>query len=535
MVEVSCGVAAEIERKEEHVANLVVIGIVIRNKARLVAQGHRQEEGIDYEEVFAPMTLIEAIRLFLAYASFMGFMVYQMDVKSVFLYGTIEEEVYVTQPPGFKDPDHPDKVYKVVKALYGLHQAPKACQDKYVAEILKKFNYTDVKSASTPVDLEKPLVKDGDADVKPFRNMGLGWTVRFPHDNATDANIIKCDYVSLNDADVTLALFVGDPIHVEDALAEDEWRMAMQDELSAIQKNKTWELVDLLSGYAQQHNIDYKETFSPVARFETIRIILAVVAQQQWKLYHFDVKSAFLNGDLKEEVYVSQPPGFEIKVLVEYYDTTEIVKDTLKNNFIAGCKITPTLMNINEKFSIDDGTGLTDAKIYMSLVGRLIYVTHSRPDVAYSVGVLSRYMHNPCGAAKHVLRYLAGTKDHESLVRSMKKIILKGYCDSDWQAQLKIDETRRVISFFLAQQWYLGDRKKATVALSSTEPKNPILHGRTKHMEIKHHYIRELIAKGEARLESCRTDEQVADLLTKALPQVKPDDFKAHLGVLTFE
>ncbi|GJY32556.1 putative ribonuclease H-like domain-containing protein [Tanacetum coccineum] len=194
----------------------------------------------------------KAIRLLLAYASFMGFLVYQMDVKRAFLYGTIKEEVYVTQPPGFKDPDHPDKVYKVVKALYGLHQAPRAwyetlanyllsngfkrgkidqtlfikkqkgdillvqvyvddiifgstnkelctrfeklmkdkfqmssmgeltfflglqvqqkedgifiSQDKYVAEILKKFNYSDVKSASTPVDLEKPLVKDGDAD-----------------------------------------------------------------------------------------------------------------------------------------------------------------------------------------------------------------------------------------------------------------------------------------------------------------------------------------------------------------------------------
>ncbi|GKA26643.1 putative ribonuclease H-like domain-containing protein [Tanacetum coccineum] len=166
-------------------------------------QGHTQEEGIDYEEVFAPVARIEAIRLFLAYASFMGFLVYQMDVKSAFLYGTIKEEVYVTQPPGFKDPDHPDKVYKVVKALYGLHQAPRAwyetlanyllgngfkrgkidqtlfikkqkgdillvqdykykqkedgifiSQDKYVAEILKKFNYSDVKSASTPVDFD---------------------------------------------------------------------------------------------------------------------------------------------------------------------------------------------------------------------------------------------------------------------------------------------------------------------------------------------------------------------------------------------
>ncbi|GKE81143.1 putative ribonuclease H-like domain-containing protein [Tanacetum coccineum] len=89
-----------------------------------------KEEGIDYDEVFAPVARIKAIRLFLAFASFMGFIVYQMDVKSVFLYGTIDEEVYVSQPPGFVDPDHPKKVYKVVKALYGLHQAPRAWDKK---------------------------------------------------------------------------------------------------------------------------------------------------------------------------------------------------------------------------------------------------------------------------------------------------------------------------------------------------------------------------------------------------------------------
>nr|GEY34561.1 copia protein [Tanacetum cinerariifolium] len=149
-------------------------GIVVRNKARLVAQGHTQEEGINYEEVFAPVARIEYIRLFLAYASFMGFMVYQMDVKSAFLYGTIEEEVYVCQPLRFEDPDYPDKVYKVVKALYGLHQATKAwyetlkkdgifiSHDKYVAEILRKFGLIDGKLASTPIDTEKPLLKDPD-------------------------------------------------------------------------------------------------------------------------------------------------------------------------------------------------------------------------------------------------------------------------------------------------------------------------------------------------------------------------------------
>ncbi|GJY28931.1 putative ribonuclease H-like domain-containing protein [Tanacetum coccineum] len=100
--------------------------IVVKNKARLVAQGFRQEEGIDYDEIFAPVARIKAIRLFLAFASYMGFTIYQMDVKSAFLYGFIREEVYVHQPPGFVDPAYPNKVYKVIKALYGLHQAPRA-------------------------------------------------------------------------------------------------------------------------------------------------------------------------------------------------------------------------------------------------------------------------------------------------------------------------------------------------------------------------------------------------------------------------
>nr|GFC10410.1 putative ribonuclease H-like domain-containing protein [Tanacetum cinerariifolium] len=139
-------------------------GIVVRNKARLVAQGHTHEERIDYEEVFALVARIKAIRLFLAYASFMGFLVYQMDVKSAFMYGTIKEEVYVWQPPRFEDTDHPDKVYKVVKTLYGLHQAPRAW----------KFGLTDGKSASTPIDIEKHLLKDTDGedvDVHTYRSM----------------------------------------------------------------------------------------------------------------------------------------------------------------------------------------------------------------------------------------------------------------------------------------------------------------------------------------------------------------------------
>ncbi|GJT86265.1 putative ribonuclease H-like domain-containing protein [Tanacetum coccineum] len=148
--------------------------IVVKNKARLVAQGFRQEQGIDYDEVFAPVAWIEAIRLFLAFASYMGFTIYQMDVKSAFLYGNIEEEVYVHQPSGFVHPAHPNKVYKVIKALYGLHQAPRACQDKYVADILKKFDFWSIKTTTTPIESNKPLVKDEDGedvDVHVYRSM----------------------------------------------------------------------------------------------------------------------------------------------------------------------------------------------------------------------------------------------------------------------------------------------------------------------------------------------------------------------------
>nr|GFB05588.1 hypothetical protein [Tanacetum cinerariifolium] len=120
-------------------------------------------------------------RLFLAYDSFMSFIVYQMDVKSAFLYGIIDEEVCVMQPPGFQDPKFPDRVYKVEKAMYGLHQAPRAWygtlskylldigfqRDKYVGDILKKFRYSDVRSANTPIDKENPWGKDGPGkDVK---------------------------------------------------------------------------------------------------------------------------------------------------------------------------------------------------------------------------------------------------------------------------------------------------------------------------------------------------------------------------------
>ncbi|GJY65605.1 retrovirus-related pol polyprotein from transposon TNT 1-94 [Tanacetum coccineum] len=111
---------------------------VIRNKARLVAKGYAQEEGIDFEESFALVARLEAIRIFIAYAVHKSFPIYQMDVKSAFLNGPLKEEVYVAQPDGFVDPDHPDKVYRLRKALYGLKQAPRAWYDELSKFLISK-------------------------------------------------------------------------------------------------------------------------------------------------------------------------------------------------------------------------------------------------------------------------------------------------------------------------------------------------------------------------------------------------------------
>ncbi|GJR18059.1 putative ribonuclease H-like domain-containing protein [Tanacetum coccineum] len=172
----------------------------------LVAQGYTQEEGIDYDEIFAPVAKIEAIRLFLAYASFKDFMVYQMDVKSAFLYGKIEEGVYVCQPPGLEDPNVPDKVYKIEKELrdkgdillvqvyvddiiFGFTKKllcnafEKSMHEKFqmssMGELtfflgLQKFGFTEVKTASTPMETQKLLLKDEDGeevDIHMYRSM----------------------------------------------------------------------------------------------------------------------------------------------------------------------------------------------------------------------------------------------------------------------------------------------------------------------------------------------------------------------------
>nr|GEY93730.1 hypothetical protein [Tanacetum cinerariifolium] len=304
------------------------------------------EKGIDYEEVFAPVARIEAIRLFLAYASFMGFPMYQMDVKSAFLYGTIEREVYVCQPPGFEDLEYPDKVYKVVKALYGLHQAPRAwyetlatyllenrfqrgtidqtlfikkqqkdillvqiyvddiifglqvkqkkdgifiSQDKYVAEILRKFRLSKGKSASTPIDAEKPLLKDSDGedvDVHTYKSM-----------------IGSLMYLTSSRPDIMFAVCACARFQVTPKISHLNAVKRIFRYLKGkpclglwYQKDSPFDLVTYSDSDYAGASLDRKSTTEGC---------------QFLGLYQMDVKSAFLYGTIEEKVYVCQPPGFE--------------------------------------------------------------------------------------------------------------------------------------------------------------------------------------------------------------------------------
>nr|GEW53143.1 hypothetical protein [Tanacetum cinerariifolium] len=128
---------------------------VIRNKSRLVAKGYDQKEGVDFEESFVPVARLEAVRLCIAYAAHKSFTVYQMDVKTTFLYGPLKEEVYVNQPDGFVDPYHPDKVYRLKKALYGLKQAPRVWYDELSNLLVSKGFSKDADLSETPVDQPK--------------------------------------------------------------------------------------------------------------------------------------------------------------------------------------------------------------------------------------------------------------------------------------------------------------------------------------------------------------------------------------------
>ncbi|GKA03290.1 putative ribonuclease H-like domain-containing protein [Tanacetum coccineum] len=449
-------------------------GVVVRNKARLVAQGHRQEEGIDYDEVFAPVARIEAIRLFLAFASFMGFIVYQMDVKSAFLYGTIDEEVYVSQPPGFVDPDHPTKVYKVVKALYGLHQAPRAWY------------------ATLSTFLEKHGYKRGTID--------------------------KTLFIRRNKKDIMLV-----QVYVDDIIFGST--------------NKSW-----------------------CDEFEALM-------KSRFQMSSMGELTFFLGLQVKQNkggIFISQD---------------KYVAEILKKFDLVNVKAAITPMETKLPLTKDEEAFDVDVHLYRSMIGSLMYLTASRPDIMYAVCVCSRFQVTPktshLNAVKRIFKYLKGKPNLGLWYPRESPLDLEAFSDSDYGGSNLDRKSTTGGCQFLGQRLISWQCKKQTiVATSTTEAeyvaaanccgqvlwvqnqlldygfnfmntkihidnesticivKNPVYHSKTKHIEIRHHFIRDCYEKKLIQVQKIHTDLNVADLLTKPFDGPRFNFLLVNIGMV---
>ncbi|GJS58618.1 ribonuclease H-like domain-containing protein [Tanacetum coccineum] len=403
-------------------------GIVIKNKARLVAQGYTQEEGIDYDEVFAPVARIEAIRLFLAYASFKDFVVYQMDVKSAFLYGKIEEEVYVCQPLGFEDPDFPDRVYKVEKALYGLHQAPRAWYET----------------------LSTYLLDNG------FQR----------------GKIDKTLFIRRDKGDILLV-----QVYVDDII------------FGSTKKSLCIEFEKMMHKKFQMSSIG------------ELTFFLGLQVKQK-----------------EDGIFISQD---------------KYVTEILKKFSFTNIKTASTPME-TQKPLLKDGDGEeVDAYLYRSMIGSLMYLTSSRPDIIFAVCACARYQVNPkvshLYAMKRIFRYLKGQPKLGLWYLKDLPFDLVTYTDSDYaEASLDRKSTTGGCQFLRCRLISWQCKKQTVVANSTTEAEYVVASSccgqlrtmffikKTKHIEIRYHFIRDSNEKKLIQMIKIHTDKNVADLLTKA-------------------
>eukprot|EP00253_Pinus_taeda_P021865 PITA_21865 len=305
---------------------------------------------------------------------------------------------------------------------------------------------------------------------------------------------------------------IVEPTNYEEASKSDAWRDAMYEEIESINRNHTWDFVEfpegkntigckwlykpkinvdgsieklkarlVAKGYSQQEGIDFDDTFAPVAKLNTIRMLISLATKHKWQLHQLDVKFEFLNGDLKEEIYLVQPEGnannlikeikqqmsqvFEMKDLrnLHYCLGLEVWKDSRQTFLTQGkyarsllerfrmeqCRSTATPLQQNLKLSSDDGTKEVDATMYKELVCSLIYLTTIRLELAYFVSVLSQFMSKPLEshwvAAENVLRYLSGTSNYGILYTDTSDVILVGFSDSNWAGNL--DDQRSITGY----------------------------------------------------------------------------------------
>ena len=304
-------------------------GTVIRNKSRLVAQGYTQVEGVDFDETFAPVARLESIRILLAIASHLNFKLYQMNVKSAFLNGMLQEEVYVEQPKGFVDPHRPDDVYKLKRAMYGFKQAPRAWYYRLTAYLIEH------------------RFKRGSADTTPF---------------------IRNDKNS----------FVVTQIYVD----------------------------DIVFG-GTNNSLAHSFADKMKAMFE-----MSMVGELTYFL------------------------GLQVKQMNSgiYINQAKYARNLVKRFGLDNVAHAKTPMAANAKLTNDPSGESVDVTLYRSMIGCLLYLIASRPNITFSVGV--GFQSNPkvshLNAVKRIIKYVGGTCDYGLFYSKEFNLSLVGFSDSDW-------------------------------------------------------------------------------------------------------
>ncbi|GJV74681.1 retrovirus-related pol polyprotein from transposon TNT 1-94 [Tanacetum coccineum] len=417
-------------------------------------------------------------------------------------------------------------------------------------------------------------------------------------------------------------------------MTKPSWIDAMQEEIHEFERLEVWELVPCLDkvfliklkwiykvktdefggvlknkarlitqGFRQEEGINFEESFAPVSRIEAIRIFVANAAHKNMTIYQMDVKMAFVNGELKEEVYVSQPEGFvdqdnpshvyKLKkalyglkqepcawydMLGIFINQSKYASEMVKKYGLHSTDSVDTPMIENKKLDEDLQGKQVDATLYRGMIGSLMYLTASRPDLNYDVCLCARYQAKPTKkhlqAVKRIFRYLNGTINMGLWYSKDTDMSLTAYADADHAG---CQDTRRSTS---GSAQFLGDKlvswsskKQKSTAISSTEAEyialsgccsqilwmrsqltdygfqfnkiplycdnksaialccNNVQHSRAKHIDIRYHFIKEQVENGIVELYFVRTEYQLADIFTKPLPRERFNFLIDKLGM----